>query len=324
MKNLVSVLIPAYNHGKYIQETIKSIIKQSYQNIELLVIDDGSSDDTWQKLNELKNICEKRFSRVVFETENNRGTCNTLNKLITLSQGEYIYIIASDDLAKPQAIEKLFNFLSQNPNYALTVGDNEIINSNSQRIFWDENRNSLYEEKEAKYKTFAEFLQHNRKDVDFNSENFGNYPSLAEMNYVPNGYLIRKSIFEKTGMFTQEAPLEDYYLMLQIAKYSKMKYIDKILFSYRWHPTNTIKEAEKMDEFIKQTKNYEKALIKKIDLNNFNPEIQKYLKNGEKSCQAGIPFFFEFYKLKNLFFKKSCLRILGFEINIKNKVIPDF
>ena len=58
---LVSVIIPAYNHEKYVQETISSIIKQTYQNLELIVIDDGSTDNTWQEINNLKGICEKRF-----------------------------------------------------------------------------------------------------------------------------------------------------------------------------------------------------------------------------------------------------------------------
>lgn len=319
MKNLVSVLIPAYNHEKYIREAIHSIIEQTYQNIELLIIDDGSTDNTWQKIGELKEICEKRFIRVVFQTQENKGSCETLNRLISLSQGEYVYIIASDDLAKPQAIEKLFNFLFQNHDYALVVGDNEIIDDESKRIFWDENRNGLYEEKNAKYKTFVEFLQHGRKDVDFDSEDFGNYSSLVEMNYVPNGYLIRKSVFEKIGLFTKEAPLEDYYLMLQIAKYSRIKYIDEILFSYRWHSANTIKQSEKINKLVEETKKHEKELIKRTDIKTLNPEIQKYLKKGKKSSQIGISFFFEFYKIKNLFFKKSCIRILGFEINIKNK-----
>ena len=63
-KTLVSVIIPAYNHEKYVQETIKSIINQTYQNIELIVIDDGSKDSTWQKILEMKDKCGRRFEKV--------------------------------------------------------------------------------------------------------------------------------------------------------------------------------------------------------------------------------------------------------------------
>ena len=149
---LVSVLIPAYNHENYIQETIKSIINQTYQNIELLIVDDGSKDSTYQKMQEMKKECEKRFVSVHFETKENEGTCKTLNKLLSLVKGNYLYIIASDDMAKPNAIEKGINFIEKNPDYALCVGDNEIIDSENKVCFWDKDRNILYENKRAVYK----------------------------------------------------------------------------------------------------------------------------------------------------------------------------
>ena len=91
------------------------------------------------------------------------------------------------------------------------------------------------------------------KGFKFTSKLFGTYESIYCNNYIPNGYLIRKSIFEKTGLFTTEAPLEDYYLMLQISKYSKMKYLNEILFSYRMHNTNTIKNNKKMEMITLKT-----------------------------------------------------------------------
>ena len=127
--SLVSVLIPAYNHEKYVQEAIKSIINQTYQNIELIIIDDGSKDNSWQKIQEMKVECEKRFVRVVFKTKINEGTTHTLNQLLNEAQGEYVYIIASDDIAKSGAIEKEVDFLNNNLDYALVVGNDEFIDS---------------------------------------------------------------------------------------------------------------------------------------------------------------------------------------------------
>ena len=222
--NLVSVLIPAYNHENYIQETIESIINQTYPNIELIILDDGSKDKTWEKITELKQKCENRFVKSHFETKQNEGTCMTLNKLLKLSSGEFVYIIASDDLAKPQAIEKEVKFLQDNPDYALAVGDNEYVDSMGKQIFRTP-KTFTSNIKNAKYKTVKEFLSSKLK-IDFLSDDFGSYKTLYKENYIPNGYLIRKNIFETIGNFTKNAPLEDFWLMLQISKYKKMKYID--------------------------------------------------------------------------------------------------
>lgn len=208
------------------------------------------------------------FSRVVFETQENKGTCDTLNRLINISLGEYIYFIASDDLAKPDAIEKQLTFLINNPSYSLVVGDNEIVDENGVVCYWDNKRNNVYNKNDAVYLTFADFLQ---KDLQLNFlfDNFGTYSSLYLRNYIPNGYLIRKSIFRKADIFTKEAPLEDWYLMLQISKYSKLKYLDEILFSYRWHSNNSIKQSSRMMLYERKTRNYEEKILGKIKLNEF-------------------------------------------------------
>lgn len=312
-KDLVSVLIPAYNHEKYVQATIESIIAQSYQNIELIVVDDGSKDSTWQKIQEIKDKCENRFSRVHFETKDNEGTCKTLNKLLSLAQGEFVYLIASDDLAKPQAIEKEVEFLHHNTDYALVVGDNEVIDGNSQRCYWDKERNNIYDINDAKYKTFGDFLQQNRKDVDFSLNQFGSYKSLYIDNYIPNGYLIRKFIFEKTGYYTPEAPLEDYWLMLQISKYAKMKYIDEILFSYRWHNTNTIKNTDKMIIFTAKTKEHEEKILSKINEKEVLPDVIA-VKHGVCYKKLGIPYLFQILSYKKAGVKSRIIKLFNIKI----------
>lgn len=262
-KSLVSVIIPAYNHENYVQECINSIIEQTYENIELIIIDDGSKDSTWQKIQEMEDVCKKRFVRVHFETKENEGTCKTLNKLISLAKGEYVYLIASDDKAKPCAVEKEICFLQNNPDYVLVVGDNEFINGNSLRIGWDKQHNSV-DLADAEYKSFGEALQKGHKDVDFSSSQFGLYETFVTGNYVPNGYLIRKNALDKIGKFTPEAPLEDWWLHLQLSKIGKYKYIDEILFSYRWHDNNTVKRKDYMNTIFYKTQLYEQKLVESL------------------------------------------------------------
>lgn len=316
--NLVSVLIPAYNHENYIQETIESIINQTYPNIELIILDDGSKDKTWEKITELKPKCENRFVKIHFETKQNEGTCITLNKLLKLSSGEFVYIIASDDLAKPQAIEKEVKFLQNNPDYALAVGDNEYVDSMGKQIFRTQ-KAFTSNIKNAKYKTVKEFLSSKLK-IDFLSDDFGSYKTLYKENYIPNGYLIRKNIFETIGNFTKNAPLEDFWLMLQISKYKKMKYIDEILFSYRIHDTNTIGNSTRMRELTTQTRNYEQKLLEKYLTNHKNDELLKIYNEGICYYQTGIPNILMLYKYQKINTRTLKVEIFNKTIYSKNKL----
>lgn len=317
--SLISVIIPAYNHERYIQETISSIINQSYKNIELLIIDDGSTDLTLEKIQGFKEICEKRFVRFFVQSQNNQGVINTANHLIELSQGEYIYLIASDDVASPDAIKKLYDFLSQNYDYALAVGENKLIDENSQQCYWDKNRNTVYNIEECFYSSYSDFLMKWSTNIDFFSDEFGSYPMLLLGNHIPNGYLIRKSIFEKTGLFTKNAPLEDYYIMLQIAKYAKMKFIPKPLFYYRWHGTNSVKQKNKLSAWSKVTRRHEMKLVEQSN----NPQIKKYMRDYLNSFPKlhilKIPFILEVYKIITPCVEQTKIKFLGFLFVINTK-----
>lgn len=275
---LVSVLIPAYNHEKYVQESIKSIISQTYKNIELLVINDGSSDSTWQKLIELESACKERFIRVVFWNQSNMGCAQTLNNLLSNAQGDYIYLIASDDVASSHAIETEVDFLESNKEYALVVGDSILIDSEGKRCYWNKKCKIVYEKEKAEFVTFCDFLQ-KKRGFSFLTNKFGSYKELYKINHVPNGYLIKKEIFENFR-YTKEAPLEDWNLMLYIAKYHKMKYLDEILFMYRQHSNNTIRDTEKMMLMENMTRQYEDELLCQLNLKKTTLEATEFIKRN--------------------------------------------
>ena len=304
---LVSVCIPAYNHEKYVTDCLKSVIGQTYENIELIIIDDGSKDETKQKILDLMPDMEKRFVRVFFESQSNMGTCRTINKLYENTNGKYVYHIASDDMAKPDAISTLVDFLEANNEYALAVGDNEIIDGDGVRAFWDENRNNVYDVKDAKYLTFGDFLKKTNQRLDFSSEQFGTYSTLFGNNYVPNGYLVRYEILKKTGPLTPNAPLEDWWFMLQISKYAKMKYIDKVLFSYRWHGANTINNVERILSMFDKTAKYEWNLLKKLKFSGMLPDVRKTYR---RECRRRFVHSFIYHRTQ--IDDKIVLRLFGF------------
>lgn len=252
---LISVIIPAYNHEKYIATTIKSLLAQTYPNIELLIIDDGSQDKTLDIIRFFGKKCCTRFVRFEYATQSNAGTCETLNRLMAMVRGKYVYLIASDDVAKPQALERLCTFLESNPDYAMAVGDNEFINEKGEAICWNKDNNPRLKENEN-FPTYYSYFKVYRKSVNFFSEEFGRYESLIQGNYIPNGYLLRKEVLDTIEPFTKQAPLEDLYMLLQIARLGRMKYLNEVLFSYRCHASNASKNRDKMQLITIKTINY--------------------------------------------------------------------
>lgn len=277
---LVSVIMPAYNHELYIKNSIDSVINQTYKNIEFLIVDDGSSDNTLKIIMEQEKICTERFTRFEYYHQDNHGTCYTLNKLLNLSKGDYILILASDDVLAEDTIENEANILNKFENVSLVVGINKIIDADGNVCFWDEERNNVYDENDAKWLDFSDFISNTTK-VNFNdSQQFGRYEELLKCNHIANGYLIRRSIFDLIGFFTTDAPLEDYWLMLQISKYAYMYHISQVTFYYRWHGANTANQKEKMNILVDKTIKYE--------------EVQ-FVKQCSDKCLESYKFFREKY-----------------------------
>ena len=247
---LVSVVIPAYNHEKFVEKTIRSVLAQTYPNIELLVLDDGSKDHTFSILQSLRSECEKRFARFWLETQPNQGTCITLNRLLSQAKGEYITILASDDELWPQHCAVLTDFLEANPLFVAAVGDCEFIDKQDnkmERAPFPQTGVAPLGTAAVNLPTFGEWLANSRPDVNFSSTEFGSYASLLRGNYMPNGLVFRLSVLPKNQpFFTPKAPLEDCFLYLQLAKQGAFHYLPQTLFRYRIHSANTISSRRTM------------------------------------------------------------------------------
>ncbi|HFF4821034.1 TPA: glycosyltransferase family 2 protein, partial [Acinetobacter baumannii] len=131
---LVSIVIPCYNHVDYVQDCIQSIIDQTYQNIELIIIDDGSKDESVLKINEMLKKCENRFSRFEFRHRPNKGLSATLNEALEWCQGEYFATLASDDKIFNYKIMKQVNYLEDNKDFIAMFGAVELIDENNKRV----------------------------------------------------------------------------------------------------------------------------------------------------------------------------------------------
>lgn len=257
---LVSIGIPAYNHERYVQDCIRSIMDQDYENIELIVIDDGSTDDTWNKIMEMRPLCEKRFKRFVAQRQENQGAAETGRRLKAQANGILFGVIASDDQYLPGAISALVKPLMEDEGIGLVVGVNEIMDSEGRTCYWDGERNIVYYEKSAVYRTFNEFIEH-YSHIDFYSDQFGSYQELIKVNHVPNGSLQRLSIYTTVLPKADGPLLEDWWFHLQFSKVAKYKAIPQHTFRYRWHATNTIKNKAYIARTVEVTRICERDLL---------------------------------------------------------------
>lgn len=124
----VSIIIPSYNHKKYILQTINSIMEQTYKNIETIVLDDGSTDGSVEFLKDLQT--KFKFQLVLKENE---GICTTLNKGLDLASGEFIVIIASDDYMPKERITQQVDLLMKN-NFDAIAGGVTLIDETSNEL----------------------------------------------------------------------------------------------------------------------------------------------------------------------------------------------
>jgi len=114
-KPIVSVIIPSFNHAKYIQQTIESVVMQSYgkNNIQLLVIDDNSTDNSPVLLRKL----EKTYGFTLFQNDQNKGIVKNINQMLKKAKGKYIAILGSDDTWEKIKLDKQVALLEEKPNY---------------------------------------------------------------------------------------------------------------------------------------------------------------------------------------------------------------
>ena len=126
-EKLVSVIMPTYNCGKFIEETIKSVVNQTYKNWELIIVDDCSKDNTEDIINRYAE-CDNRI--IYHKLETNQGAAVARTKAMEMARGSYMAFLDSDDLWKNDKLEKQINFMEKN-SYSFTCTAYEQIDENN-------------------------------------------------------------------------------------------------------------------------------------------------------------------------------------------------
>nr|AAR85516.1 putative glycosyltransferase [Thermoanaerobacterium thermosaccharolyticum] len=227
-----------------------SILDQTYENIELIILDDGSKDNTADKIKSYDLKCKQRFKNYIFIKKENEGICKTLNKGIKLCSGEYITIIASDDLMLPNKIEVQVRIMEK-------YKDIYFCWSNGY-YFFDDN----IDNKQIIFKKIPSWTKYNKEKLFKYFVINGNKVNNASCMY-------RKTLFDKIGYFDTELNFEDWDFYVRIIRDYKMYYIHEPLVLKRNHHNNTEKRSFFMYEGDKQT------LEKVFNLYNLNNNIKR-------------------------------------------------
>ena len=213
----VSIIIPCYNREKFIEETIQSVLAQTYPSTEVIAVDDSSTDSTRAVLEGFRDS----ITILEHPGHQNRGQSASINLGIKCSTGKYISILDSDDLFAPNKIETQVSFLEKNQNFGLVYANGFAIDENGRKLY------RMYDE------THREESNPERVLLDC-------YFS------VQSNALARRAIFEKAGEFDETLRSgQDHDMAIRLAEVTKMAYIDELLFYYRRHE-NSI-SAKKAD-----------------------------------------------------------------------------
>lgn len=219
MNQLISILIPSYNHSKYIGETLNSVIEDNYPNKEIVIIDDGSTDNSVEIINEwIKNNPEHSVN---FSVRSNRGITYTLNELVSLAKGDFLVLLASDDVLINNTLKERREFLVESGKKVL-VSDAQVIDSEG-NVINDSMLFNFHKANKSKY---------------FNSEDI-----LDEIvfNFSISGavVMINKNIFSSIGKYPEDLKAEDFYFYISVAAKRELLFYDRIVSKYRQHSSNT-------------------------------------------------------------------------------------
>lgn len=221
---LVTVVIASYNHEAYIADSINSVLRQTYKNVELIVIDDGSTDGSVPIIQGLKE--QHGFE---FEVQSNAGLSATLNKAIAKSRGQYFVPFGSDDIMLNDRLEKQVAYMGANRHLAVCGGNILKINESGKVL--------------EKQKTNPE------TELDFDDIFLDKKPGLPAPTL-----FFKRDVLNEVGGFDPDIRLEDLYIQLAISKKGyRLGYLTDILAYYRVHSHNTYKNLKFMHDNVIET-----------------------------------------------------------------------
>ena len=292
---MTSVNIPCFNSSRFISQTLRSVLDQTWRDFEIIIMDDGSTDDTREKVGAFHD------SRIKYFYKANEGLSETRNKGIVASCGEYIAFLDHDDLWVPEKLKKQMAAFENDKDVGVVFADAYIF-------------------KDGK-KEKATYFQRCGPRRGFIFDDL----LLERSNFIPlSSVMMRRQVFDRVGHFKKEYKIgEEYELFLRAADKYRFDYIDEPLAIIRMHEGNFsnrkelfVKEALEILEFWKKERpellatNMEKFLRKEAAL--FAEMANYHALNGRRrEALANFDLSLARCKSKAIFAKRCAFSILG-------------
>ncbi len=245
----VSVIVPNYRHASYLPERIESILNQHYEDFELILLDDCSSDNSREVLERYRN--HPKVSHIVFNETNSGSTFLQWDKGFSLAQGEYIWIAESDDYADPDFLEKCMEQFEAHPSCVLVYTESRIVDSRSMphpKIF-----------KQAKHSKNACDIWQGREFV---------LQNMVRCNTIYNASMVvfRKSAIPLHRNYTRFRLNGDWLFWIEICLQGDVAHINLKLNAFRQHEEKVSVEQTRNGVALSELIRLYSHLVREVDL----------------------------------------------------------
>jgi glycosyltransferase involved in cell wall biosynthesis len=259
MKPKVSVIMAVLNGECFIDEAIQSIVDQTYKNVELVVVDDGSTDRTRDRVDAFRDRLEIQYVR----HETPRGIAPSMNDGVRHATGELITFLDHDDAWVPDFLQTQTSYLDEHPDVGMVHCDFQTIDPQGAVI----------------QGSIAAWRGRSRPSGSV-------FPQLFMDSFVVgNSVLIRRECFARLGLFDESLRWGDYLMWMRIARHYRVDYVDRVLTKYRQHPTQSTRNL------IADPPDAPPAALKAIErVLELYPEIRAEL--GERTVRHRIASFY--------------------------------
>ena len=227
-EKLISVVIPSYNHEKYISEAIKSVLGQDYSNFELIIIDDGSQD------NSDKIITSFKDSRIKYIKQENSGAHASINRGLEISSGDYLSILNSDDVYTRNRFKEMSKILDTNKSIDFICSYIEIINQNGKKLGIKEG-----------FKNLDPWPMQNPEKTFKKTNDFKKNLLMSNFIATTSNMFFRRNVYDTIGGMRNLRFAHDWDFALRVAEKFECYLLEKPVLKYRIHNNNTISSNKK-------------------------------------------------------------------------------